>query len=322
MRDVGRDHLDQHPDLVLQLSGGLDSRIQLAAIAPARRAGLRALTLDQCGSPDGAIARRLALRDGLDHQIVPLAGLAGLEPAEAYQLVRQAAIRHDCSGNPVAHAVLDWAERGLGGGVRVHGMGGEVARGFYYPGQRQQPAADPALVDRLARWRLLTNEAVACGCLPGRAGWARELALDRLREIMTGYGCDWLTATDEFYLRERLARWAGLRLTVAGTEQTLLGSLLHPGFIARARACPPEGKRGSRFMAMVLAELDPALARLPLESGYVPAALASASPGARLQSQRVTRRKVASKVRQRLRRTGRDAAGAGPGRRGARSLAR
>ncbi len=127
---------------------------------------------------------------------------------------------------------------------------------------------------------------------------------------MTGYGCDWLTATDEFYLRERLARWAGLRLTVAGTEQTLLGSLLHPGFIARARACPPEGKRGSRFMAMVLAELDPALARLPLESGYVPAALASASPGARLQSQRVTRRKVASKVRQRLRRTGRDAAGA------------
>ena len=311
LRDVGRDYLDQHPDLVLQLSGGLDSRIQLAAIAPVRRAGIRALTLDQCGSPDGGIARRLALRDGLDHQIVPLAGLAGLEPAEAYQLVRQAAIRHDCSGNPVAHAVLDWAERGLGGGIRVHGMGGEVARGFYYPGQRQQPAAEPALVDRLARWRLLTNEAVACGCLgPGRAGWARELALARLREIMTGYGCDWLTATDEFYLRERLARWAGLRLTVAGAEQTLLGSLLHPGFIAQARACPPEGKRGSRFMAMVLAELDPALARLPLESGYVPAALASAGAGARLQSQRVTRRKVARKVRQRLRRTGRDAVGA------------
>ena len=47
-----------------------------------------------------------------------------------------------------------------------------------------------------------------------------------------------------------------------------------------------------------------------MESGYVPAALASAAAGARLQSQRVTRRKVASKVRQRLLRTGRDAAGA------------
>jgi asparagine synthase (glutamine-hydrolysing) len=311
LRDVACDYLDEHPDLVLQLSGGLDSRIQLAAIPPARRAGIRAVTLEECGSPDSVIARQLALLDGLDHKMVALDGLARLDPAEAAQLVRRAAIRHDCSGNPVAHAVLDWAERGLDGGPRIHGMGGEVARGFYYPGQRQQAAADPALVDRLARWRLLTNEAVAAGCLgPALAGWARERALARLREIITGYGCDWLTATDEFYLRERLARWAGLRLTVAGTEQTLLGSLLHPGFVAQARACPPEGKRGSRFMAMVLAELDPGLARLPLESGYVPAALASAGAAARLQSQRVTRRKVASKVRQRLRRTGRHAAGA------------
>lgn len=311
LRGVGRDYLDQHPDLVLQLSGGLDSRIQLAAIPRARRAGLRAVTLDESGSPDTVIARQLAAADGLDHEIVPLEGLARLDPAEAALLVRRAALRHDCSGNPVAHAVLDWAERGLGRGPRIHGMGGEVARGFYYPGQRQQAAAGPALVDRLARWRLLTNEAVCPGCLgPDLAAWARERAVTRLREIITGYGCDWLTATDEFYLRERLARWAGLRLTVAGTEQTLLGSLLHPGFVAQARACPPEGKRGSRFMAMVLAELDPALARLPLESGYVPAALASAGAGARLQSQRVTRRKVASKVRQRLRRTGRPAAGA------------
>lgn len=165
------------------------------------------------------------------------------------------------------------------------------------------------MVDRLARWRLLTNEAVARACLgPSRADWARERALIQLREIITGYGCDWLTATDEFYLRERLARWAGLRLTVAGTEQMLLGSLLHPGFIAQARACPSEGKRGSRFMAMVLAELDPALARLPLQSGYVPATLASAGMGARLQSYQVTRRKVVSKVQQRLRRTCRYAA--------------
>ena len=296
---------------MLQLSGGLDSRVQLAAIPAARRAGIRAVTLVETGSPDGVIARQLALRDGLDHETVPLDGLADLGPAEAYQLVRQAAIRHDCSGNPVAHAVLDWAEQGLDGGTRIHGMGGEVARGFYYPGQRQQAAADRMLVDRLARWRLLTNEAVAAGCLgPSLAVWARQQAFTRLREIITGYGCDWLTATDEFYLRERLARWAGLRLTVAGTEQTLLGSLLHPGFVARARACPPEGKRGSRFMAMVLGELDPALARLPLESGYVPATLASGGTAARLQSQRVTRRKVASKVRQRVRRTGRPAAGA------------
>lgn len=113
LRDVGRGYLDQHPDLVLQLSGGLDSRIQLAAIPRPLRAGIRAVTLDEADSPDTVIARELAEGSGLKHEVLSLDSLADLGPAQAYQLVRRAAIRHDCSGDPITLAVLDWAEQRL-----------------------------------------------------------------------------------------------------------------------------------------------------------------------------------------------------------------
>lgn len=310
LRELNTTYVEQYPELVLQLSGGLDSRVQLAAIPPAMRPGLRAITLNAPGSADTAIARQLASHARLEHEVLPLDDISGIGPADAHQLVRQAAIRHDCAGNPVGLAVLDWSERRLGTGPRIHGMGGEIARGFYLPGQRQQAAVHPMLVDRLARWRLMTNEAVT-NCLPvDLARWARERLFTQLHDIFATYGCDWLTALDEFYLRERLPRGPGLRLTVAATERKLLGALLHPEFVARARACPPAYRRGSRFMAMVLAELDPELSRVPLDSGYVPATLAAVGLGARLQSQRVTGRKVASKVHQRLSRTGRHPTGA------------
>jgi asparagine synthase (glutamine-hydrolysing) len=311
LREIVREHVEQHSDLVLQLSGGLDSRIQLAAIPPGLRPRLRSLTLSQRGSADVSIARRLAEANELDHQEFSLDPIADLNPEVAHVLVQKAAVRHGCSADPIAQAVLDWSEGQLGEEPRIHGAGGEVARGFYYPGQRQHQRGNPALVDRLAKWRLFTNEAVDPACMgQSRADWARESTLIQLRKIFSQYDTDWLSATDAFYLGERMARWAGIRLSVASTERTLLGSLTHPKFIALAQECPPEYKRGSRLMARVLQELDPELARLPLDSGYIPAELAGANFTARLRSYRVTARKVISKGRQQMSHTRRPARGA------------
>ena len=157
--------LEGNPGLSLQLSGGLDSRVELAAIPPAQRAGLRALTLHAPGGRDAPIARRLAAGCRLDHQVLNLDGLAGIPPAEAWRLVRDAAIRHDCSGDAAAQAALDWSDRHSWPGPRIHGVGGELCRGFYYLGQRQHAVAAPELVDRLAGWRM-GMEAVQPG-LPG-----------------------------------------------------------------------------------------------------------------------------------------------------------
>lgn len=311
LREVTRDHLEQHPELVLQLSGGLDSRIQLAAIPSQLRPGLRSLTLCQSGSPDANIARHLALTNKLDHQELSLEPIGYIDPATAHALVCRAALRHDCSGDPLAQAVLDWAEGQLGTEPRIHGAGGEFARGFYYPGQRQHQQGNTALVDRLAKWRLFTNEPVESACMgQSRAEWAQETTLVQLRRIFNLYNGDWLSATDAFYLRERMAHWAGARLSVASTERTLLGSLMHPKFVSLVQQCPPEYKRGSRFMAQVLYELDPGLARIPLDSGYVPVQLADSGLVAHVRSCHVTARKVMNKARRQLSHTGRPGTGA------------
>jgi asparagine synthase (glutamine-hydrolysing) len=310
LRAQGEMFVDSFPGAVIELSGGLDSRIQVAAIPPARRAGLRAVTLDQPGSEDGAIATRVAAVAGLDHQLVPLADLTQLTPAAAWDLARAAAIRGDCCTNPVSHAVLDWAEEQLGSNPRIHGAGGEAARGYYYLGQRQHPAVTPALVTRLARWRLMTNEAVDAGCLGADlAKSAREITTRRVHDILAGYQCDWLSATDEFYVRERVVRWAGARLSASSTERTLLSSFLDPEFVLQARACPPELKRNSRFMSAVLAKLDPELARMPLDTGYVPADLADRGLLSRARTYPVTGKKYAHKIGQRLRRSRRPGVG-------------
>ena len=294
-------YIEEHPDVVLQLSGGLDSRVQLAAVPSGLRSRLRALTLCERGSKDADIALRLATTNNLDHRMLSLDPIVNLDPEASYALVRTAAIKYNCSGDPISYAILDWAEKQLGQEPRIHGAGGEFARAFYYPGQRQHDAVSSRLVDRLARWRLFLNDAVDPGCLgPSRAEWAREVTLGLLREIFTEYRTDWLTATDSFYLYERMARWAGLQLSVAAVERTLLGSLMHPEFVELARECPPNCKRSSHFMALILRELDPGLARLPLDSGYIPTNLATANIASRLQSSKITGRKVVHKVHQRL----------------------
>jgi asparagine synthase (glutamine-hydrolysing) len=302
--------VEEFPDAAIELSGGLDSRIQLAAIPPARRAGLHGITLDVAGSTDGFVARRLAGLTGLDHQVLSIAPLADLTPARAWALVRRSAIRHDCSGNPVAHGVLDWAEDQLGTQPRINGAGGETARGFYYPSQRQHPRASDRLTGRLARWRLMTNEAVDARCLGADlAPWARDTAISEVRRVLTGYRRDWLSCTDEFYMRERVVRWAGLRLSASSTERTVLSSMLHPDYVALARACPPALKRNSRFMAMVLSELDANLARIPLDTGYVPARLAAPTVLDQARSCRITGKKLVHKIHQRLASAGQPGAG-------------
>jgi asparagine synthase (glutamine-hydrolysing) len=301
LQSCGARSVQEFPDAVIELSGGLDSRIQLAAIPPASRSGLQGITLDVAGATDGYVARRLASVTGLDHRVLSIAPLADLTPARAWALVRRSAIRDDCSGNPVAHGVLDWAEERLGTQPRINGAGGETARGFYYRSQRQHPQASDRLIGRLARWRLMTNEAVDAGCLGAvLASWARRTAVSEVQRVLTGYQRDWLTSTDEFYTRERVVRWAGLRLSASSTERTVLSSMLHPDYVALARACPPSLKRNSRFMAMVLAGLDANLAGIPLDSGYVPTRLAAPTALDRARSCSVTGRKLVHKIHQRL----------------------
>lgn len=311
VRDLVAACLRAYPEPLIELSGGLDSRMVLAAIPRERRPGLRAVTIGPAGSADQRIAARIAALEGLRHEAVTLDAIGALAPAALAALVTSASLTRDCTGNPLALAVLDWQERALDQGPRLTGQNGEFARGFYYAGQRAHPAATGDLVDRLARWRLFVNEAADPALFtPGFLEDVRSSALRGLRREFASYPGDWLAATDEFYVRERMRRWVGISYSWACTRRVVQSPFFHPAYLEWARACAPADRRGSRVFAEVLTALDPGLAALPLDGGRTPGAIATPTRADRLAGARTTVRKVVRKVDQRLRGTGRPASGA------------
>ncbi|MFC7621376.1 hypothetical protein [Microlunatus sp. GCM10028923] len=302
-------YLEDHPDAMLQLTGGHDSRILLAAIPERLRPGLRALTLGPPDSPDVVIAARLAERFGLVHQVYDPNEQQPPTPAEAHALALTAARDLECAASPLALAPLLLAEARMEQGHRLAGLGGEVARGFYYAGQPAHATTSPHLVDRLARWRLFSNESVEADALePAFLDQARESTLATLHGLF-GSG-DWLPATDDFYLMQRMHRWAGVHGTVAAVRRLYINPMFDRRFIELALAVAPTDKRDSMLLGRLTRRLDPELAGVALDSGLVPARLATRSVLTRLSTGTLTARKLVRKVHQRATRARRAQFGA------------
>ncbi|GIH10159.1 hypothetical protein Rhe02_82260 [Rhizocola hellebori] len=300
LREIHAAYLADHPRTVLQLTGGQDSRVLLCAVPPGARSGLNAMTLGVQGAADVTIAARLSAMCGLDHHVHWLDQQPAVQTATAYRMALDAAVALDCMASPLALAPLVLAESGLDQGHRLSGAGGETARGFYYPGQPRQETT-PNLVSRLAEWRLFINEAVDSDALdPGFAQRAKVNAIDQLNEQFAGYSREWLRATDEFYLFNRVQRWAGAHGTPAAVRRFFINPMLDRRFIELALLTSPEEKRNAHLMGQLMNRLDPRLASVPLDSGLVPAKLGKPGLVTTMAVARVTARKAAGKIQQRL----------------------
>jgi asparagine synthase (glutamine-hydrolysing) len=299
-------YLEDHPDVGLQLTGGQDSRLLLSAIPRARRKGLRVVTLGIPGNPDVEIAGTLAARYGMRHELLSLSGLERLGPAEAYRLCLDAARRLDYSADPLAHAALSYAEARSEPGPRISGLGGEVARGFYYLGRPTSAPVSPGRARRLAQWRMFVNEAVPAEALdPAFGEWAREFATREVERILMGTRRPWMSATDELYLAHRMQRWGGVTETAVCLDRQIINPMLDDRFISIANSLEPLDKRNSRFLSRLQLELDAELGAVPLEGRPPPEAYADRSMrnSARLTATTVhkARRKVVQRVRGRSR---------------------
>jgi asparagine synthase (glutamine-hydrolysing) len=311
LREVVGSYLADHPKTVLQLSGGQDSRVLLAAVPPEHRGGLPAMTLDTRGGAESRVAARLADHCDLHHVVHWLGDGPPPDAATAYRAATGAARALEAMASPLALGALALIETGLEQGHRLSGTGGETARGFYYPGQPRHARTAARLVRRLADWRLFTNEAVDPQALePDFAATARSAALAAIEESIAGYHTDWLRATDEFYLWQRVRRWAGAHDTAAAVERHLVNPLLDRRVMMLALASSPADKRNSRLTARLIERLDPALARVPLDTGLSPAHLVGGGVRASAGRALATAGKAVSKVRQRLRHEGRAQYGA------------
>lgn len=303
-------YVEDHPDAGLQLTGGQDSRLLLSAVPEAQRRGLRVVTLGVSGDPDVDIAAALAARYGMRHEILSLSGLEDLDPAAAYELCLDAARRLDYTADPLAHAALTHAEARSEPGPRLSGLGGEVARGFYYLGPPTAAPVSARRAQRLARWRMFVNEAVPLEALdPSFGGWARDFATDEVVRVLTETGRPWMAATDELYLAHRMQRWGGVTETAVCLDREVVNPMLDDRFISIATALDPLDKRSSRFLSRLQLELDADLGAIPLDGRPPPAAYAHRSLQNSARQTASTLQKARRKIRQRLRRETRPPAG-------------
>lgn len=302
--------LDDHPDAVLQLTGGQDSRILLSAIPVARRRGLRAMTLGVPGSGDVDVASQIAVRYGLNHEVHGLASLQDLTPQEAWDLARAASVRLDAMSDPIALAALAVGESMFDQGVRISGLGGEVARGFYYVGKVKSRPYSRREAERLASWRMFANEAVEPGILtPEFTTWARDVANADVYAALLDGGVEWFSATDHLYLRHRMQRWAGVTDTAVAYQRIVINPMLDEKFLDLASRLAPKDKAHSVFLARLQMELDPELGRLPLENRPAPVSYSEPSMRSAIDHTYSTGLRFARKLAQRARGENRPPAG-------------
>ncbi len=300
LRDIMDSYLDQHPDAELQLTGGLDSRIILAAIPESRRRGLRAMTLQTPGSEDAAIAARLSATFGLEHRVKSFAGMDRLDPAEAYALCLASARRLDGAADPIARAAVDFAEGELDESPRIEGLGGEVARGFYYFGRVVGAEVSDPRIKTLANWRLFANEAVPAEMLtPEFRVWSEDSALAQVADALRAESTsDWAAAVDGFYLHQRMRRWAGTLASASCLERPKFNPMLDPRFLGLVGQLHPRQKQNAGFLARIVCELDPGLAAVPLDGRPAPAVLARGSLAGRATTAAAKLPKILGKARQ------------------------
>lgn len=302
--------LDERPDAVLQLTGGQDSRLILSAIPRVRRRDIHAMTLAVPGSRDADIAASLAARYGMKHAVHPLAGLGGLSPDESYAMACRLASRHDCMADPLARAAIHWAERAIPQGARLSGIGGEIARGFYYAGVVRPKAVTRRRAENLANWRMFTNEVVELDSLAKPyADHARAVALDSAVEAIASGGHEWYAATDGLYYRHRMQRWMGVCESAVALTRAITNPMLDDRFLTVALGLAPGDKQNARFLGRLQVELDEELAEVPLDGRPAPKAYAYPGPLESLKQQIAVGERVARKVRQRLTRAKKPAAG-------------
>lgn len=293
--------LDEHPEPALHLSGGQDTRLVLSAIPVARRRGLTAITMGEPGTPDVDISAALASRYGMRHVVQGLDGLRHVSPEECFARACQAARRLDCMLDPIAAAVAMWAEERFPQGARLSGVGGEVARAFYYTGVVRDTPVTRRRAERLARWRMFANEAVETAALdPHFVADARISANNAVYRALTRDGLDWYRATDELYLRHRLQRWAGLGTSAVCFDRQIVGPFLDDQFRAIANALPPQAKAHALFISRLQVSLDPELADLPLDNRPAPAVLATPGITRLVRQTTATTTRLARKAKQRL----------------------
>ena len=148
---------------------------------------------------------------------------------------------------------------------------------------------------------MFTNESVSKSALAGHFGdQARAEAIDTIYTLFASRGDSWFSATDEFYLLERMHRWSGVVASTTTMERATFNPMLDDRFLTLARGLHPRHKQNSLFLSMLSCALDEELSKIPLDGRPSPEVYARPTYANRLRIAASTGRKVTGKVAQKL----------------------
>jgi hypothetical protein len=250
------------------LSGGLDSRLVLAAL---RAAGCTPsiYVYGDAGSADVRIAREIAAAQGFALDWLDKEAWAAPEPDQFPELVARNFETYDALPNygelfeNGANAFAR-AARHRDGALAVSGGCGEIFRNFFFlPGRRFSAAAVArTFYARYARGDVTEafDERAFLGALEDKILAALGRAGDRA-PLPRGL-------VEQIYPRIRCRALFGREISLEARCGAYAMPFLDQHVVAEAMKLPLALKNAGRFEAMLLGAIDPALARLPSAYGH------------------------------------------------------
>ena len=301
LRRIFRAYSEAFGEMVVELSGGLDSRLLFALAREANLKHIETMTIGTPGTPDVVIAADLADEFGVRNHFIPVSMSDDWADQEIVERVTTASLRRDYAANPLSGAVYDAISPLVSGPSQLTGQGGELGRGSYYAGQSERKNFDRSDAFNLVRWRLAVNQAADAAILDEDFQSSRNRALDEATwEYFRDMPGGWPAVTDQVYLFGRMQRWAGPAYSKTTIDRPRLSPFFHPLYIRWAADVPAGLRRNSRTFVRMLEMLSPELAHTPLAGGLKPVQLYDNSLSVRATRMRRDAGRATRKVRQRL----------------------
>ncbi|WP_283139114.1 asparagine synthase C-terminal domain-containing protein [Rhizohabitans arisaemae] len=238
----------------LALTGGRDSRL-IAALLHAAKVPFQATTYGLEDSPDVAIARLVATRLGIEHQVVaPTQAEHEREIVVAHPLDRTLDVLRVCEGMSSAYESIVGYEP-YSGKPTTSGQSGEILRGGFLCGMSS--IAPPALERKVHD--LFLNDA--------------ELFTQEANEHAAALADPWLTRVrangpevlDHMYLAFRVGRWHAGARAGALRRGTPVQPFLDNRVARLALALDPVWRRSEAVVHALIEGFTPGLTEIPLE---------------------------------------------------------
>lgn len=252
--------LAKHFPLQCPITGGKDSRV-LVALMQANNINAEYITEGESDSADVEIARMIANKHKLDHTVAvkQTADIVDMWDACVERIISR------CDGMVSIWQLADVMEaEPQEYKILLSGLGGEVARGYYYdPLDAVRKLTVDDVLDRLAvsNYEGLVNPDVVT-----EVSRHTRQYVERCFDL----GHRHATAIDIFYLYEPTRRWGGTNLRKNAWRGDAFVPLLDRSFAEASFSMPPGHRCCAALHKQLLKLLEPSLLKFPLDRGRWP----------------------------------------------------